>query len=140
METTINLSRHVEKALITNVLTEKGHAQAKSLAAVLGDTKITAIYSPDLVCNLDTARPLAKHVKIDITTVSSKSYPSDVVTKMLTEHSGGVVLWVGNTSNLSDIYSQLGGEGEEPNNYGNLIFMKIKDQGPPEIIKTTYGP
>lgn len=138
-ETTIILTRHAEKTFITNVLTKKGHAQAKALAAILVDSKITAIFSPDLVRNLDTARPLAKHLKINITTVGKTPDPNEVVTKMLTQHSGGVVLWVGNTSNLSDIYSQLGGEGEGPNNYGDLFIMKIKDQGSPEVIKKRYG-
>jgi phosphohistidine phosphatase SixA len=141
--TTIILTRHAEKTVITKVLTEKGKARAKALVEAvvkeLGDKKITAIYSPDLVRNLDTVRPLAKHLKIDITIVGSSPVPNEVVKTILTKHSGGVVFWVGNTSNLPEIYSQLGGKGEAPNNYGDLFIMKIKDQGAPEIVKTRYG-
>jgi phosphohistidine phosphatase SixA len=137
-ETTIILTRHAEKTAITDQLTEKGRARAQTLAKLLRDKKITAIFSPDITRNLDTARPLAKNMKIDITVVSSKPYPDKIVEAILAEHSGGVVLWVGNTSNLSEIYSQLGGKGEAPDNYGDLFIMKIKDQGAPEVVKSRY--
>jgi len=142
-ETTIILTRHAEKTVVTKVLTEKGKARAKALVEAvvkeLGDKKITAIYSPDLARNLDTVRPLAKHVNIDITIVGSNPVPNEVVKTILTQHSGGVILWVGNTTNLSDIYSQLGGKGDAPDNYGDLFIMNIKDQGAPEVVKTSYG-
>jgi phosphohistidine phosphatase SixA len=137
-ETTIILTRHAEKTVITNDLTEKGRARAQTLAKLLADKKITAIYSPDIARNLDTAGPLAKIMNIDITVVSSTPYPERVVEAILTQHSGGVILWVGNTSNLSEIYSQLGGKGEAPDNYGDLFTMKIKDQGAPEVVKSRY--
>jgi len=142
-ETTIILTRHAEKTVITKILTEKGKARAMALVEAvvkeLGNKKVTAIYSPDLVRNLDTVKPLAKHLKIDISIVSSNPVPNEVVKTILTKHSGGVVLWVGNTSNLPEIYSQLGGKGEAPNNYGDLFIMNIKDQGAPEVIKFRYG-
>ena len=137
-ETTIILTRHAEKTVFTKVLTEKGQARAQALVTVLGDKKITAIYAPDLVRNVDTAKPLAKYLNIEITTVSSNPVANEVVNTILTHHSGEVVLWVGNTSNLSEIYSQLGGKGEAPNNYGDLFVMKIKDQGAPEVTKIEY--
>lgn len=137
--TTIILTRHAERTVITKVLTEKGHARAKDLVKAVGDMKINAIYSPDLVRNLDTVRPLAKHLGIDITTVSSKPDVNEVVKTILARHPGEVVLWVGNTTNLGGIYFKLGGEGEVPDNYGDLFIMKINDQGATEVIKTRYG-
>jgi phosphohistidine phosphatase SixA len=137
-ETTIILTRHAEKTAFTNDLTEKGRARAQSLARILADKNVTAIFCPDITRNLDTAGPLAKKMNIKITVVSSTPHPDKVVKAMLTQHSGGVVLWVGNTSNLSEIYSQLGGKGEAPDNYGDLYIMKIKDQGAPEVVKMRY--
>jgi len=137
--TTIILTRHAERTVITKVLTEKGHTRAKDLVKAVGDKNITAIYSPDLVRNLDTVRPLAKHLGIEITTVSSKPDADSVVNTILTRHAGQVVLWVGNTTNLSDIYYKLGGQGEPPDNYGDLFFLKIMDKGVTEVTKTTYG-
>jgi len=137
-ETTIILTRHAEKTAITNDLTEKGRARAQSLARLLADKKVTAIFCPDIKRNLDTAEPLAKKMNIQITVVSSTPYPDRVIKAMLSQHSGGVILWVGNTTNLSDFYSQLGGKGEAPDNYGDLFIMNIKDQGEPEVVKTRY--
>lgn len=137
-ETTIILTRHAERTMITKVLTERGHARAKDLVKTVGGMKITAIFSPDLVRNLDTVRPLAKHLGIDITVVSSKPEGDEVVKAMLTKHAGETVLWVGNTTNLSGIYYALGGEGEAPDNFGDLFILKIKDQGFPEVIKKRY--
>ncbi|MCK4951629.1 MAG: histidine phosphatase family protein [Gammaproteobacteria bacterium] len=137
-ETTIILTRHAERTIITKILTDRGRARAKELVKTVGDMKITAIYSPDLVRNLDTVRPLAKHLGIDITVVSSKPEVDEIVETMLTRHAGEIVLWVGNTANLSGIYYALGGEGEAPDNFGDLFILKIKDQGFPEVIKKKY--
>ncbi len=138
-ETTLILTRHAEKVFFTNVLSEKGLARAKSLITALGDKKITAIYAPDLVRNVDTARPLAKHLNIKITTVGSNPASSEVLNKILTHHSGEVVLWVGNFINLQEMYSQLGGKGEGPVNYGQIFILTIKDKGEPEVVKIHYG-
>jgi nitrous oxidase accessory protein NosD len=137
--TTIILTRHAERTVITKILTEKGHARAKDLVKAVGSMKINAIYSPDLVRNLDTVRPLAKHLGMDITIVSSKPDAKEIVKTILARHAGEVVLWVGNTTNLGDIYYRLGGQGEAPDNYGDLCIMKINDQGAPEVNKTRYG-
>jgi hypothetical protein len=61
---------------------------------------ITAIYSPDLERNLDTARPLANHLKIEITLAPrfSESTIDKIVTDLLTKHRGETVLLVGNGS------------------------------------------
>lgn len=137
--TTIIITRHAERTAITKVLTERGRARARDLVKAVGDMKINAIYSPDLVRNLDTVRPLAKHLGIEITVVSKKPVAKEVVDSILSRHAGETVLWVGNTTNISNIYNHLGGEGDAPDNYGDLCIMKIKEQGPPEVIKKRYG-
>jgi len=137
--TTIVLTRHAERTFLTKVLTEEGHARARDLVKAAGDMKITAIYSPDLIRNLETVRPLAKHLGVTITVVDKKPVAREVVNMMLKNHPGEVVLWVGNTTNLADIYIVLGGDGDAPDNYGDIFTMKITDQGEPEIIKDSYG-
>ncbi len=56
------------------------------------------------------------------------------------ENPGKAALWVGNTTNLPGIYSELGGEGEPPNNYGDLFIMKICDEGAAAVTKLRFGP
>lgn len=136
--TTIVLTRHADRDPMASSLNDKGRVRAEELVKALGDMKVAAIYCPDFERNIETARPLAEKLGIEINVVPEVMVR--VVNTMLTEHSGEVVLWVGNKPNLVKIYSLLGGEGDPPQAYGDLYIMKIKEQGPPEVIKKHYGP
>ena len=138
--TTVILTRHGDRNTASNVLNEKGRARAQALVSELGDMNITAIYSPDLVRNIDTAKPLAKHLGVRIKTVDDLSKIYEVIDTILDRHSGEIVLWVGNTNNLPQFYTRLGGKGAPPTKYGDLFIMKLKDGASPEIIKKRYGP
>jgi phosphohistidine phosphatase SixA len=136
--TTIVLTRHGDRDPLATHLNETGQLRAEALVEALADMNVTAIYCPDFERNLETARPLAEALGIEIKVVPEVMVR--VVTTMLTEHPGEVVLWVGNKPNLTKIYALLEGEGEPPLSYGDLYIMKIKDMGAPEIIKKRYGP
>ncbi|MCP4630826.1 MAG: histidine phosphatase family protein [bacterium] len=64
--TTIILIRHAERDNFF-ILTGDGHKRAKALVDAVGDMGIEAIYSPDLERNLDTVKPLASHLRLDVT-------------------------------------------------------------------------
>jgi len=136
---TIILTRHGDRDLLSSVLNDQGLARAQALADEIGDMNITAIYSPDLLRNINTARPLAKRLGVEINIVPDTSSPEDIIEMIQLKHSGEVVLWVGNTSNLPQIYFKLGGQGRPPKNYGDLFILKVKDKGPPEITRKHYG-
>ncbi len=136
--TTIILTRHADRDAMALQINDKGHERAAALVDAVGHMPITAIYSPDHLRNLETAEPLAKHLGIKIRIVPTKMY--QVVTTMLTEHSGEVVLWVGNKGNLKRIYDVLDGEGEPPLSYGDLYIMTIKEKEGPDVKRLRYGP
>ena len=138
--TTIILTRHGDRDSGSNYLNDKGHERAQALVREIGDMNITAIYSPDLSRNIDTAKPLAKHLGVKIETVDDMSRVHEVIQSLLDKHPGEKILWVGNTSNLPQFYSRLGGEGAPPTKYGDLFIVKLKDGAAPEIIKKRYGP
>jgi len=138
--TTVILTRHGDRDFGSNYLNDKGRARAQALVAEIGDMNITTIYSPNLVRNIDTARPLANHLGVKIKTVDDMTKVHQVITSILDEHPGEIILWVGNTSNLPQIYSRLGGEGEPPTKYGDLFIIKLRDEGSPKITKKRYGP
>ena len=119
-------------------INDKGQERATALVDTVGHMPITAIYSPDQVRNLETAEPLAKHLGIKIRIVPTNMY--HVVTTMLTEHPGEVVVWVGNKGNLIQIYDVLDGEGEPPLSYGDLYIMTIKEKDRPDVNRLRYGP
>ena len=141
IETRIIMVRHAERTTITKVLTEKGRARARDLVQAVADMNITAIYSPDLERNLDTVKPLAQHLGIEITVTPEQSFPvvDQIVDDMLVKHSGETILWVGNVDNLRKMYWRLDGDGEGPIEYGDLFIMTIPVKGPVNIVKTHFG-
>lgn len=136
--TTIILTRHADRDPLASALNEKGLVRAEALVETVGDMPITAIYSPEMKRNLDTARPLAKHLGIEINVVPTTM--RQVATTMLTEHPGEVVVWVGNKNNLKEFFEFLGGEGAAPIVYGDLYIMEIKEKGDPIVTRLRYGP
>jgi len=138
--TTIILTRHGDRDTLSSVLNEKGRLRADALVKAVSDYKLTAIYCPDKKRNINTAKPTANHYGVEIKTVGEEPVVFDVLNTMLSKHSGEVVLWVGNTDNLPEIYYELGGKGESPIKYGDLFIMEIKESGYPNVIKRRYGP
>ena len=139
--TTVILIRHVERDNFF-VVTAEGHARARALVDAVGEMGITAIYSPDLERNLKTVSPLAEHLKIKITLTPRISAPTidKIVTDILTNHRGEVVLLVGNGSaNLQALHQRLGGNGEGPYQYGDMFIYTISDNGRVTVIKSRYG-
>ena len=136
--TTIILTRHADRDALATDLNDKGRLRAQALVEAVGDMNITAIYSPDLKRNLDTARPLADHLGLEIGIMNPNKY--EVTNTILTRHPGEVVIWIGNGRNLTAIYAYLGGEGPPPTVYGDLYIMKITGSGLPEVVKKRYGP
>ena len=139
--TTVILIRHAERDNFFNI-TAQGRERAKALVDSVKDMGITAIYSPDLERNLDTVSPLARHLGIDITLTPRISKPTvdKIIRDILTNHTGEVVLMVGNGSgNLRALHQRLGGTGDGPYQYGDLYIYSIPEQGTAKVIKTRYG-
>ena len=141
--TTVILIRHADRDADSDDLNAKGRERAKALVDAVSDMGITAIYSPNVERNLDTARPLASRLGIEITRTPAVSVfaASSIAKEILEKHAGGVVLWVGNASgNLQAVYHFLGGTGKGPVEYGDLHILTIPDNGPVRVVKKRYGP
>lgn len=129
--TTVILIRHADRN-DHGKLTPKGKKRAEALVNAVAPMNISAIYSPDLERNLDTVRPLARHLGIKITLTSRVSiFAVDAIAEeILNKYSGKTVLWVGNvTGNLQALYRRLGGKGRGPLEYGQISVLTISDQG-----------
>lgn len=139
--TTVILIRHAERDNFF-IISPEGRKRAKALVDAVGDMGISAIFSPDLKRNLDTVKPLARHLGIEITLVPRISKPNvnKLVDDILSGHNGEVVLLVGNGSaNLRALHHRLGGTGEGPYSYGDLFIYTISDSKPVKLVKTRYG-
>jgi hypothetical protein len=138
--TTIILIRHAERDNFF-ILTDAGHKRAKALVEAVGDMGIKAIYSPNLERNLDTVRPLANHLGLDVTLTPriQGAAIEQIVKNILARHAREAVLIVGNGSrHLRALHHRLGGTGEGPYRYGELFIYHIPDQGPVKVTKSRY--
>jgi hypothetical protein len=141
--TTVILTRHADRDKDSDHLNAKGRERARALVDAVRGMGVTAIYSPDARRNLDTVRPLARELGVEITiTPEMAVFVADEIAKdMLERHAGGVIVWVGNVSgNLHAIYHQLGGVGDPPLEYGELFVLTLYDNAPVRIEKRRYGP
>jgi hypothetical protein len=141
--TTVILLRHADRDENSEQLNATGRARAQALVAAARHMGVTAIYSPNVERNVDTVKPLAQHLGIDITLTPRFSMPvaSRIAREILDKHAGGVVVLVGNlTGNLQAFYHLLGGTGSGPEQYGDLFIMTIPDQGPVKVNKMRFGP
>jgi hypothetical protein len=141
--TTVILTRHGDRDKDSDRLNAKGRERAKALVVAVKDLGVTAIYSPNDKRNIDTARPLAEALGIEITVTDEMSVfvADEIVKDMLERHAGGVIVWIGNVSgNMHAIYHHLGGFGEPPLEYGELFVMTLTDHSPARVEKRRYGP
>ena len=86
-------------------LSDAGKARAASLAALLKDAKITAIFTTEYKRTRDTAQPLAAATGIASTAVVSKDAAS-LIDKV--KASAGNILVVGHSNTLPEIIKALG--------------------------------
>ncbi len=138
--TTIILTRHGDRDLLSDELNTTGLQRAQALVEAVSGLDITAIYHPDLSRNKHTAQPLANHLGITPHVVSNPPNMDQLSQTFLSEHAGKTVIWIGNKFNLGRIYSLLGGEGTAPTSYGDLYIVNVRASGAPEVIKKRYGP
>lgn len=131
--TTVILLRHAERYGLD--LIKEGRARAAALPAAVARYNIAAIYSPDLIRNLDTVRPLSKQRGLKITVIDVKN----VARRLVHENPGKTVMWVGNSTNLHDIYESLGGADRAPVTYGELFILEVPATGKTKVTKSRYG-
>ena len=157
--TTIILLRHAERIKngdqdkTGSYLRPEGRLRAQALVSAVGDMDVTAIYSPDFGRNRETVQPLADHLGLKVNIIpksrlsNTPRLANEFVEEVLSEHAGGVVVWVGNASapvgplggNLQRIYKRVGGTGKPPIRYGDLYIIVVPDKGPVRITKSRFG-
>lgn len=143
---TIFLVRHAERAdsgtmagttMATDPeLSEAGRARAESLAVMLKDAGIKAIYTTEYQRTRQTAAPLAKALGIEITVVSSRDSKA-LVDKL--KAAAAPVLVVGHSNTVGETIAALG--VSEPvkigdADYDNLFIVSLGAK--PGLIRLHY--
>ncbi|MDH5345496.1 MAG: histidine phosphatase family protein [Gammaproteobacteria bacterium] len=148
--TTMIFVRHAEKALIPvddPVLSEQGKARAAELARQLVDADVVAgvdaIYSTNTQRTMQTARPTAEALGLEILNYQNADDDEPVVDAMVRAHKGKIILVVGHSDTLPTMIAALGASKKVPpiaeGEYDNLYLISIPWFGKTKTIRLRYG-
>ncbi len=138
-QSTIFIVRHAEKAESGGNdpdLSDLGRARAETLANMLKDAGISAIYVTELKRTQQTAAPLAKMLHLD-TTIAPAKDSTALVAKV--RASSGNVLVVGNGNTIPDLIKGFGIATPiniAENDYDNLFVLMLEER--PRLIHLHY--
>lgn len=104
-------------------LSAAGKARAATLAEMLKDAGITAIYTTEYRRTRDTAAPLADLLKMSSEVISARDQAALVA--KIKAHTSGAILVVGHSNTVPAIIKALGGPDVTigDNEYDNLFFV-----------------
>jgi broad specificity phosphatase PhoE len=131
--------RHAEKATAGGDdmdLSESGRVRAESLASLLKDAEISAIYTTEFKRTRQTAAPLAKALQLEPAVISSKDQPG-LIAKL--RASSGNVLVVGHSNTIPDLLKTLGITTPisiADNDYSNLFVVLLDEK--PRLLRLQY--
>jgi broad specificity phosphatase PhoE len=110
-------------------LSPAGRARAATLAAMLADAGVKAIYITEFIRTQETAEPLAAKLRLRPVQVPAAD-PAALVAKMKSDHPRDIVLVVGHSNTLPAIIKALGGPAVTigDNEYDN-VFVIVPSTG-----------
>ena len=124
-------------------LSAAGVARAAELARVLADANVAAIYTTPYRRTRSTAAPVAAARGLTpIEVAGGKSYPADVVARILADHAGETVLVVGHSNTTPDVLRQLGIASPPTiadSQYDDLFIVTLATGMPPRMVRLRYG-
>jgi broad specificity phosphatase PhoE len=143
---TIFLVRHAERAdggsgaptaVSDPDLSEAGHRRAASLATMLKDARIAAIFTTEYKRTQQTAAPLAKALGVAPVVVAGKDAPG-LVARI--KAATGNVLVVAHSNTLPEIVKGLGATAPTiaDADYDNLFVLSATKDGSPTLLQLHY--
>ena len=136
--------RHAEKSTDDArdpSLSDAGAMRAQSLARLLADTPVTAIYATSYKRTQQTARPTAAARSLAITTYDAKLPAATFVAQLRAAHAEGTVLVVGHSNTVPEIVSALSGQpvGEMPDTaFDRLYRVTVDSSGVVTLVEARY--
>ncbi len=124
---TIFVTRHMQKAQGEDPsLSGEGAAAAQSLARMLADEGISAIFATPTRRAMETAAPLSKLTRVPVTPYDPRN-PRQLVA--LVAAAQGSVLVVGHSNTVHDLIARFGGAPPAPlteQDYGTVFIIDAK--------------
>jgi broad specificity phosphatase PhoE len=117
-------------------LSDEGKARAASLATVLKDAEITAIFATEFKRTQQTAAPIAKALGLTVKIVPSTD-PADLLGQI--KASKGNVLVVGHSNTVPDVIKGLGGPAVPsiPDNEFDNLYVVTRG-AKPTVVRLHY--
>jgi broad specificity phosphatase PhoE len=141
-QSAIYLVRHAEKVDNSEdpPLSEAGKARAQSLAKLLRDSGIKAIFSSSYQRNVNTARPLAQGLRIQPIIMHPHDFDG-MMQHMRGEFAEDPVLIVGHSDTVPAMIKKLGHPQEitlDHGEYDNLFVLIPRPEGPPVFLRLRF--
>lgn len=140
--TTVFVVRHAERqdGGSNPPLSSAGTARAATLAHVLRDERITAVFVTEFVRTQQTGAPAAAQAMVTPIQYLA-SNPADAVNQILANHAGGRVLVVGHSNTVDDIAAGLGATGltELADNQFDRLLVIHRFAGAAHLDRLRYG-
>lgn len=145
--TTVILVRHAEKDRSSPHdndprLTDEGHARAAELVHVLSDAGVDVMYSTPYRRTRDTARPLAKHLGLDLKKAPVGNHAEGMARRIRDRHAGQTVLVSGHSNTTPEVARALGIESVpiiEDHVFDELWVITIGSEGKASMTRLKYG-
>jgi broad specificity phosphatase PhoE len=137
--TTVILVRHADRG-DGDFLTSEGIKRAKDLVQVLEKANIRAIFRTNTQRNQQTVSPLAEFLNLTPIIYNDNQ---ELVTQILTQHSGKVVLVAGHSDTIDPIIGAFDGTPDNcrltGNEFDNLCVISINGSNKVQVINLQYG-
>jgi hypothetical protein len=152
--TTVIVIRHAERDPGKDPpLNKRGEIRSWELLRTLEKSGLTAIYCTNFVRNVQTVKPLAEKLNLDVQLIpdsllsDTRALARYFTSRVWSLHKGGVILYVGNQKssvkgqmgNMQEVYRTLGGDGTPLSRYPDMYIFTFIGEEPVRIIKATYG-
>ena len=152
---TVFLIRHAERADEPRQdppLTASGVARSQTLARLLGNAGVKAIFTSQFTRTKQTAEPLATKLGLTVTPFTLKLNPSNPrqiaeestaeVTNKILERAGQSVLVVGHSNSIPDVIKMLGGDVVptiDERKFDDLFIVTVYAKGKAKVVQLKYG-
>lgn len=153
---TVFLVRHAEREQEPRQdppLSKDGIARSQTLARLLSNAGIKAIFTSQFTRTKQTAEPLATKLGVTITPFTLKSNPSNPrqiaeestaeVTNKILERAGQSVLVIGHSNSIPDVIKMLGGDVVptiDEQKFDDLFIVNVYAKGKAKVVQLKYGP